>query len=148
MGGIARPNEVLVVEHGRRAASGGGSGMRSRCLPAALSLAASLALGGCTTLGPDFERPEAAVPDQWLEPDKPKEKPVEAALEAEQREEVSDEAATMAYADWWTVFDDPVLNELIEFCKRPSDRPLEPVTPRDVCHVWTSVASSKLSVSR
>ena len=70
---------------------------------------------GCTTLGPDFEPPEATVPDQWLEPSKPKEDPVEATLEAEApAAETPDETAVMAHADWWTVFSDPVLNQLIE----------------------------------
>jgi NodT family efflux transporter outer membrane factor (OMF) lipoprotein len=56
-----------------------------------------LLLSGCTTLGPDFERPEAPVEDTWLE-----------------REEPAVEAAKGDYSRWWTAFNDPVLDALIE----------------------------------
>ena len=60
-------------------------------------LVVTLVLSGCTTLGPDFERPEAALEESWLEQDEP-------VVEAVQAD----------YSQWWTVFNDPVLNVLIE----------------------------------
>jgi len=59
-------------------------------------LAATLLLGGCTTLGPDFVRPEVAEDGGWLEKNK----------------EIS--SASMEQAEWWKLFNDPVLNTLIE----------------------------------
>lgn len=61
------------------------------------ALGTTLFFSGCTTLGPDFERPEAAVEEGWLE----QEQPVVQAVQAD-------------YSRWWTVFNDPVLNELID----------------------------------
>jgi NodT family efflux transporter outer membrane factor (OMF) lipoprotein len=50
---------------------------------------------GCTTLGPNFHRPETPLQDRWLDSGEPR------VLEgAEERL-------------WWTVFKDPVLNRLI-----------------------------------
>jgi NodT family efflux transporter outer membrane factor (OMF) lipoprotein len=66
--------------------------------PAAwITLGATLLQSGCTTLGPDFERPEAPVEDAWLE-----------------REEPVIEPAEADYSQWWRVFDDPVLDRLVE----------------------------------
>jgi outer membrane protein TolC len=56
-----------------------------------------LVTGGCTTLGPDFRQPEAEVEQKWLETGEPD-------LQSE----------TPNYGDWWTVFNDPVLNALVE----------------------------------
>ena len=52
---------------------------------------------GCTTLGPDYERPGASVSRQWIDIDAPRVNRAPADL-----------------ADWWTVFEDPVLNSLVE----------------------------------
>lgn len=52
---------------------------------------------GCTMIGPDFTPPEAPVAPKWEESDK---KP--------SKSEFAD------YSQWWTVFNDPVLNRLIE----------------------------------
>lgn len=62
------------------------------------SLAASLALvlGGCM-VGPDYHRPQVAVPTQY------KELPGWTAAAP---------AAEAPKGDWWTVFDDPLLNAL------------------------------------
>ena len=54
-------------------------------------------LASCMTVGPDFQKPEAAVADNWLEAGDPRV-----------------ETATSEYRDWWNVFDDPVLTRLIE----------------------------------
>ena len=51
---------------------------------------------GCM-VGPDFNRPKVAVSENWLET---------------RDRRVSTETAT--YRNWWTAFDDPVLNRLVE----------------------------------
>ncbi len=56
-----------------------------------------LALSGCTTLGPDFEQPDAEVEQQWLETD-----------ESGLRDKEADEGA------WWKALNDPVLDSLID----------------------------------
>ncbi|MBW2429248.1 MAG: efflux transporter outer membrane subunit [Deltaproteobacteria bacterium] len=57
----------------------------------------SLVIGGCTMVGPDYVKPAAPEQEQWLESEDPKIKSKEAD-----------------FSDWWTVFSDPVLNELIQ----------------------------------
>ncbi len=52
---------------------------------------------GCSMVGPDFVKPEAPVQKEWLESRDPGIKT-----------EASD------YKEWWSVFNDPVLNSLIE----------------------------------
>ena len=54
-------------------------------------------LGGCTTLGPDYETPDAPMSAQWIDIDAPR---------------IGDESVD--YSQWWTVFDDPVLDSLVE----------------------------------
>lgn len=56
-----------------------------------------LTLLGCTALGPDFKQPEAEVEQHWLEAD----------ASAIQTGDGSN-------SDWWTVFNDPVLNTLVQ----------------------------------
>ena len=58
---------------------------------------ASLLTSGCATVGPDFETPESDVADDWLESD-------------DQRfsSDPGDDAL------WWTTFNDPVLESLIQ----------------------------------
>ncbi len=68
---------------------------RSRC--AAVVLAPVLLLFTGCLIGPDFKRPEVAVSDSWLE---------------SKDRRVSVESATNR--NWWTTFDDPVLNRLVE----------------------------------
>ena len=78
----------------------------SRCAAVGL-LIASLMLSGCTftreyirngfKVGPNYETPPAAVAPQWIEHDEPR---------------VGTEASDLS--TWWTVFNDPVLNTLIE----------------------------------
>ncbi len=62
--------------------------------------AACLAFSACTTLGPDFETPKATVADTW----------------AEQSAELS--RAAPEPQSWWSVFNDPVLDELVEMAYR------------------------------
>ena len=52
-------------------------------------------VGGCTNLGPDFETPEAVLPDDWGQRG--------GGLQATEIELV----------EWWQVFEDPVLDRLI-----------------------------------
>ncbi|MCP4328902.1 MAG: efflux transporter outer membrane subunit [Alphaproteobacteria bacterium] len=58
-------------------------------------------IAGCTVVGPDFERPQAPTTETWIDAD-----------EAGDKDKVDprDEPVT----EWWTLFDDPVLNDLIE----------------------------------
>ncbi len=60
-------------------------------------LLAILLAGGCTMIGPDFTKPEAKVAEQWSD----------AKDQGVSRQPVRD-------AEWWQVFNDPVLNRLIE----------------------------------
>jgi NodT family efflux transporter outer membrane factor (OMF) lipoprotein len=52
---------------------------------------------GCTTVGPDFEKPEAPVADTWLNAE----------------DERIDTSASV-YKDWWEVFEDPALSGLVK----------------------------------
>jgi NodT family efflux transporter outer membrane factor (OMF) lipoprotein len=52
---------------------------------------------GCTAVGPDFQRPEAATAETWLQADD---------------ERVDTTRAE--YEDWWKVFEDPALDQLID----------------------------------
>ncbi|MBM2830885.1 MAG: outer rane efflux protein [Gammaproteobacteria bacterium] len=54
-------------------------------------------LSGCDAVGPEFVQPDAPVSQQWLEGDDPK-------ISATQAE----------FSEWWTIFNDPVLNTLVE----------------------------------
>lgn len=54
-------------------------------------------LTGCASLGPDYETPEAPVAEEWTDVDTSK---------------LSNQPAD--HPEWWTVFNDPVLNQLIE----------------------------------
>ena len=60
-------------------------------------LFASFFIGGCVTLGPDFETPESDVADDWLESD-------------------DDRISSVSgdYAEWWQAFNDPILESLIQ----------------------------------
>ena len=59
--------------------------------------AATLLTTGCTMVGPDFVKPEAPVQKEWLEARDPG---------------ITTEASD--YKEWWSVFNDPVLNGLVE----------------------------------
>ena len=52
---------------------------------------------GCKTVGPDFEKPEVPVADNWLEADS---------------ENV--DTSTTNYQDWWKIFEDPALSKLVD----------------------------------
>lgn len=59
-------------------------------------LAATVLLGGCTTLGPDFVKPKVAEETAWLDESK----------------EIS--STPLDQAEWWKIFNDSVLDALIE----------------------------------
>jgi NodT family efflux transporter outer membrane factor (OMF) lipoprotein len=54
-------------------------------------------LSGCTMVGPDYIKPEAPEPETWLESTDPK-------IQSKETD----------FSDWWTVFNDPILNDLIQ----------------------------------
>ena len=62
-----------------------------------LFLALILVGTGCTKVGPNFVRPEAAVSPGWMGAG-------DKGVDSESKD----------YRDWWRVFDDPVLDRLIE----------------------------------
>ena len=62
-----------------------------------MALVVSLLLSACKTVGPDFEKPEVPVADNWLE-----------------SENQHVDTSSSNYKDWWGVFDDPVLSKLID----------------------------------
>jgi len=67
--------------------------------PAVLAL---LILQGCAAVGPNYEKPEIQTPDAWTE-------------------KVAEEVAKgpdSSLQTWWTVFEDPVLDGLIERCRQ------------------------------
>jgi NodT family efflux transporter outer membrane factor (OMF) lipoprotein len=60
-------------------------------------IAAVFLTTGCTMVGPDFVKPEAPVETEWLESRDPEIK-----------------SAPSDYKAWWSAFNDPVLNNLVE----------------------------------
>jgi NodT family efflux transporter outer membrane factor (OMF) lipoprotein len=82
-----------------------------RCRPApATALAAALLLGGCTTVGPDFARPQ--VP--WL----PGWDGGEWRTLAETSAAIEPRRAPPADDEWWRSFGDPVLDRLVAEAQR------------------------------
>ncbi len=77
--------------------------MPSDCNQIKLSLALLLlaALIGCTKVGPDYVRPETSVASDWLEVGDPR-------LKTDPAE----------YRNWWKVFKDPTLDQLIDTAYR------------------------------
>jgi NodT family efflux transporter outer membrane factor (OMF) lipoprotein len=74
------------------------NGMKSAFRLSVSSLiTAILLISGCTMVGPDFVKPEAPIEQEWIK-----------AHDESIKTEASD------YKDWWTVFNDPVLNSLVE----------------------------------
>ncbi len=60
-------------------------------------LALALLISGCTMVGPDYIKPTAPEPQEWLE-----------------SEDSKIESKAADFSSWWTVFNDPILNVLIE----------------------------------
>lgn len=57
-----------------------------------------LFLCGCAAVGPDYKQPEIQTPDAW-------------SAEISEKVETGQESSLQT---WWTIFDDPVLDEMIE----------------------------------
>ncbi|RMG53136.1 MAG: efflux transporter outer membrane subunit [Gammaproteobacteria bacterium] len=74
-----------------------------------LPLAVALLMAGCTTVGPDFSPPETEWLEHW-QPDLPRNSSQAPAPELK--------AALLAR--WWTQFNDPLLNQLMEEADRGS----------------------------
>lgn len=77
--------------------------LRSMTLAAVPGLAALL-LGGCLTVGPDYRKPEVSTPTNWASR-------VEGAVSAGRLD-------PGALGQWWRVFGDPVLTDLVARAER------------------------------
>jgi NodT family efflux transporter outer membrane factor (OMF) lipoprotein len=78
--------------------------IKDRLCPALRLFAAAavtLSLAGCMMVGPDYVRPSAPAPGQWMESG-------EATISHEHAD----------YSAWWTVFGDPTLTTLVETAYR------------------------------
>ena len=86
------------------------SSIKKRCLPKTVRfsnpsvtrsliglIGLVLLLGGCAMVGPDYVKPTPPEPKEWLESGDPK-------IEGKEAD----------FSDWWTVFNDPDLNKLID----------------------------------
>ena len=60
-------------------------------------LTLAILIQGCSMVGPDYVKPAAPEPTKWLESSSPQ-----------------IEAGKDDFGDWWTVFDDPVVNDLVK----------------------------------
>jgi len=60
-------------------------------------IAVGIVFSGCTLVGPDYVKPTAQEPEKWLESNDPK-----------------IESKEVDFSDWWAVFNDPVVNDLVE----------------------------------
>jgi multidrug efflux system outer membrane protein len=69
-------------------------------LPALVAGIGLILICGCA-VGPDYQRPQVSVPAEWAGP----------TIEAAQRPGAS---GAQGLADWWTLFQDPILSSLIE----------------------------------
>ena len=70
----------------------------SFCIPLVCSVLVSAVLcSSCSMVGPDFVKPEAPVLTEWIE-----------------SRSMEIKTAPSDYTDWWKVFNDPVLNRLVE----------------------------------
>ena len=70
---------------------------KSIAIPILGLIIVTLVIQGCAMVGPDYVKPTVPEAGEWIEADNPKIK--------------SDKAE---FKDWWTVFNDPILNELIQ----------------------------------
>jgi len=68
-------------------------------------LAGTLAVSGCTTLGPDFQEPEAAWVSEW-----------QTDLYGQVVDPAQQSEVDLQF--WWRLFDDPILNGLIDTARR------------------------------
>ncbi|WP_319202393.1 efflux transporter outer membrane subunit [uncultured Ilyobacter sp.] len=71
--------------------------LRLKKIPAALTLSAVLVFTGCTAVGPDYVSPKVKVPEKW---------------NGEKKVNFNNE--NRLSEQWWKLFDDPMLDELIK----------------------------------
>ena len=76
---------------------------------ALIALSVALPFTGCTMVGPDFVEPKAPIADKYV--------PVDNGDKAI-REEPETQQPRPDLIEWWRVFNDPVLNQLIETAYR------------------------------
>ncbi|MEO1080290.1 MAG: efflux transporter outer membrane subunit [Pseudomonadota bacterium] len=77
---------------------------RNKCSPrisTGLILVLTLVLSACSSVGPDYEPPTAPVAESWQ------------VTRADADEALTAETDTSDYSDWWTSFEDSILNELV-----------------------------------
>ena len=75
--------------------------LRPRSAPVVLVTLACVALSACHAIGPDYERPDAALPAQWAKPET-----------AEPGWQAASPADDQLKGAWWELFGDPTLNAL------------------------------------
>ena len=85
-----RSKKGLAVRRDRRS---------SRCVAGILAVIWTTMLMGCAAVGPNYEKPRMEVPAQWSE------MPPEGVIT---------EASPEGLTRWWTLFEDPLLESLIE----------------------------------
>lgn len=71
--------------------------LNCKSVAAPIVLGGLLAAQGCTTLGPDFMRPETAVEQNWIE-----------------KEDTTLQTGKTVSSEWWMLFNDPVLDAFID----------------------------------
>jgi multidrug efflux system outer membrane protein len=81
------------------------SGMRA-WVRTFLTLAISSALSGCL-LGPDYKRPQVDLPERFNA------QTATSPIASAPASAVGVAPVAVALADWWTLFNDPVLNDLV-----------------------------------
>ncbi len=74
-------------------------------LNSAILLFVGIALSGCTTLGPDYQEPKVDWLDEW-----------QTALYGQVGKPEAQSENDLRF--WWTLFDDPALNQLIELARQ------------------------------
>ena len=67
-------------------------------------LLGALSIGACTTVGPDYERPDSPLPPNWY-----------------QDELAAFDVSPEARVRWWQALEDPVLDRLIERAQAQND---------------------------
>ena len=66
-------------------------------LSSASLICLTLMISGCAMVGPDYVKPTVVEPEKWLEAEDPQIK-----------------SETADFSQWWTGFNDPILNQLVE----------------------------------
>ena len=91
----------VPIEGLRKMPPGSDRRRRRRSPWLAAAAVAALAPAACVKVGPDFEKPAAPMTEQWIEEEDDRVK----------RQQIVN-------TEWWKVFDDPVLDRLIEIAYR------------------------------